>query len=76
MGGGSAVNLQVACHTQLKVKIFRADMKLFMIFAAVIAAMYRFKLRHTAKYSKREEEEGEEKEEAHLNGTLGGDGRC
>lgn len=53
-------------------------MKLFMIFAAVIAAMYRFKLRHTAKYSKREgeEEEGEEEEEAHLNGTLGGGGRC
>lgn len=28
-------------------------MKLFMIFAAVIAAMYRFKLRHSAKYSER-----------------------
>lgn len=52
---------------------FRADMKLFMIFAAVIAAMYRFKLRHSAKYSERAAK-GKDRP-AHLNGPLGG-GKC
>lgn len=76
MGGGECRQPAGSLSYTIESQNFRADMKLFMIFAAVIAAMYRFKLRHTAKYSKREEEEGEEEEEAHLNGTLGGDGRC
>lgn len=75
MGGGSAGSLSYTIESQNFQS--RHEATIFMIFAAVIAAMYRFKLRHTAKYSKREEEEGdEEEEEAHLNGTLGGDGRC